>query len=269
MNSEIDSAQITRFGAFYLAEHRIRIMSKWKLIIGMLDFANPLFYLVAVGIGIGVLVTENSGTAGTGGVSYLTFLAPALVASTAITSAIDETMFPVLEGFKWRKTFYAANSAPLTGRQIAQGVFLAAMARVIFSVFVYWVILLVFGILDISSWRLPFIALFGGAAFGAVVIGVVGRVQNDDLFMSIFSRLVVTPLFLFSGTFFPLTSMPSFIQPLGWISPLWHSAELSRHFAYGYPLTSLMIFIHLTYLVSVIIIGMELAGRQFTRRLER
>ena len=48
-------------GAWYFAEHRIRVMSKWKLIIGMIDFANPLFYLVAVGIGIGVLVTENSG----------------------------------------------------------------------------------------------------------------------------------------------------------------------------------------------------------------
>jgi len=166
MNSAISSSGIRWKGAWYFAEHRIRVMSKWKLIIGMIDFANPLFYLIAVGVGIGVLVTENSGTTGTGGVAYLTFLAPALVASAAISAAIDETMFPTLEGFKWRKTFYGANSAPLTGNQIAAGVFIAAMARVFFSVTLYWLVLIAFGVLDISSWPVILVAALGGAAFG-------------------------------------------------------------------------------------------------------
>ena len=267
MNSTISSKAIRWKGAWYFAEHRIRVMSKWKLIIGMIDFANPLFYLIAVGVGIGVLVTENSGTTGTGGVEYLTFLAPALVASAAISAAIDETMFPTLEGFKWRKTFYGANSAPLTGNQIAAGVFIAAMARVIFSVTLYWSVLIIFGVLDLSSWRVLLVAALGGAAFGAVLMGVVGKVTNDDLFMSAFSRMVVTPLFLFSGTFFPLNSMPIYFQPIGWISPLWHSAELGRHFAYGYELSTFMVIIHLAFLITVFVFGLRFSGRQFTRRL--
>lgn len=254
-------------GSWYFAEHRIRVMSKWKLIIGMIDFANPLFYLVAVGIGIGVLVTENSGNSGTGGVPYLTFLAPALIASTAISSAIDETMFPTLEGFKWRRTFFGANSAPLTGGQIAIGVFIAAMARVIFSVTIYWLILVIFGVLDLSSWRTPFLVSLGGAAFGAVLMGVVGKVYNDDLFMSAFSRVIVTPLFLFSGTFFPLTIMPLYLQPIGWISPLWHSAEIGRHFAFGYEISNLMLLIHFAFLLSLLFFGLRFSSKQFTRRL--
>ena len=254
-------------GAWYFAEHRIRVMSKWKLIIGMIDFANPLFYLVAVGIGIGVLVTENSGNSGTDGVPYLTFLAPALVASTAISSAIDETMFPTLEGFKWRKTFYGANSAPLSGGQIAAGVFIAAMSRVIFSVTIYWLVLVSFGVLELSSWRTPLFVTLGGAAFGAVLMGVVSKVYNDDLFMSAFSRMVVTPLFLFSGTFFPLTNMPIYLQPIGWISPLWHAAEIGRHFAYRYEISNLILILHFTFLISLLIFGLRYSSKQFTKRL--
>ena len=267
MNSAISSSGIRWKGAWYFAEHRIRVMSKWKLIIGMIDFANPLFYLIAVGVGIGVLVTENSGTTGTGGVEYLTFLAPALVASAAISAAIDETMFPTLEGFKWRKTFYGANSAPLTGNQIAAGVFIAAMARVFFSVTLYWLVLVIFKVLKFSSLPIIFTAALGGAAFGAALMGFVGKVHNDDLFMSAFSRMVVTPLFLFSGTFFPLSSMPTYFQPIGWISPLWHAAELGRHFAYGYEISALMLILHFAFLIAVFVLGIRFSGRQFTRRL--
>ncbi|MFM8205609.1 MAG: ABC transporter permease, partial [Actinomycetales bacterium] len=200
-------------------------------------------------------------------VAYLTFLAPALIASAAISAAIDETMFPTLEGFKWRKTFYGANSAPLTGNQIASGVFIAAMARVFFSVTLYWLVLIAFDVLTINSWPVILVAALGGAAFGAALMGFVGKVHNDDLFMSAFSRMVVTPLFLFSGTFFPLTSMPIYFQPIGWISPLWHSAELGRHFAYGHEVSPSMILIHFIFLISVFILGIRFSGRQFTRRL--
>jgi len=100
--------------------------------------ANPLLYLVSVGIGIGALVDQNLGESGLGGVSYLTFVAPALLATTAITGAMDEVVFPCMDGFKWQKTFYAMNSTPLTPRQIASGVFFSAMTRTIFAVTCYW-----------------------------------------------------------------------------------------------------------------------------------
>ena len=153
MNSGINVAKIRSIGAAYIAEARISQMMKWKGIIAIVAIGNPLFYLVAIGIGIGVLVNENSGTSGTGGVEYITFIAPALLASAALTGAMDEAMFPVMEGFKWRKLFYAMNATPITGPQIALGVFIAAMIRVAFTVICYWILLVAFGIVTISqSW---------------------------------------------------------------------------------------------------------------------
>ena len=110
MNSGINVAKVRSIGAIYVAEARMSAMLKWKGIIAIVAIGNPLFYLIAIGIGVGVLVSENSGTSGTGGVEYITFIAPALLASAAITGALDEAMFPVMEGFKWRKLFYAMNA---------------------------------------------------------------------------------------------------------------------------------------------------------------
>ena len=97
MNAGIDVPQIQRFGALYIASARLKSMSKWKTIIAAVDVGNPLFYLIAVGIGIGVLVEQGSGTSGTNGIKYIAFIAPALLANTAITGIMDETVFPTIE----------------------------------------------------------------------------------------------------------------------------------------------------------------------------
>ena len=103
MNTGIDVPQIQRFGALYIASARLKSMSKWKAIIAAVDIGNPLFYLIAVGVGIGVLVEKGSGTDGTSGIKYIAFIAPALLANSAIAAVMDETIFPTIEGFKWRK----------------------------------------------------------------------------------------------------------------------------------------------------------------------
>lgn len=268
MNSGISVSQIRRNGALYIAETRIRSLWKWKTVIAAVSVGNPLFYLISIGIGVGVLVNNHSGTSGTGGVKYIVFLAPALLASTAVTGAMDEVMFPVMEGFKWRRLFYGMSATPISGPQIALGVLLAAIARVIFAVVVYWALLLAFGILHFgSSWLVVPVTIFGGGAFGAFILGLTSRVTNEDNFMNVMGRLVITPLFLFSGTFFPLTSMPKFIQPLGWISPLWHTTELGRYFSYNYSISGLLLFIHFTYLIALWIIGISIANKKFVARL--
>jgi len=219
---------------------------------------------------IGAAYVENSGTSGTGGVEYITFIAPALLAAAALTGAMDEVMFPVLEGFKWRKLFFAMNSTPLTGTQIATGVFMAAMLRVAFTVFCYWALLVAFGVFSISqSWDVVPITMFAAGAFAAVILGITAKVTKEDFFMTILGRLVIMPMFLFSGTFFPLESMPTFLQPIGWVSPLWHATELGRHFSYGYSMSGLMILIHFAYLSLLLIGGLSLANRAFTARLAK
>ncbi len=180
MNAGVDVPQIQRFGALYIASARLKSMSKWRAIIAAVDIGNPLFYLIAVGIGIGVLVEQGSGTSGTNGIKYIAFIAPALLANTAITGVMDETVFPTIEGFKWRKLFFAQNSTPITGRQIAVGVYLAALCRAIFSVAMYYILLLAFNVVDfgVSVLLLP-IAVLGGGAFGAIILFAAAKIEKE------------------------------------------------------------------------------------------
>jgi lipooligosaccharide transport system permease protein len=194
MNAGIDVPQIQRFGSLYIASARLKSMSKWKAIIAAVDIGNPLFYLIAVGIGIGVLVEKGSGTSGTNGIKYIAFIAPALLANTAITGVMDETVFPTIEGFKWRKLFFAQNATPITGRQIALGVYLAAICRAIFSVSVYYLLLLAFNVVDVGiSLLLIPIAVLGGSAFGAIILYFAAKIEKDDQFFNILGRLVIMP----------------------------------------------------------------------------
>ena len=270
MNSGIDVPQIQRFGALYIASARLKSMSKWRTIIAAVDIGNPLFYLIAIGIGIGVLVEQGSGTSGTNGIKYIAFIAPALLANTAITGVMDETVFPTIEGFKWRKLFFAQNATPVTGRQIAIGVYLAALCRAVFSVIVYYLLLLAFNVVDfgVSALLVP-VAIFGGASFGALMLFAAAKIEKEDQFFNVLGRLVLMPMFLFSGTFFPLSSMPIYLQPIGWVSPLWHATELGREAAYDYGIRSLMVMVHFTVLALLLVAGLVLAARQFEKRLAK
>ncbi|NDA45523.1 MAG: ABC transporter permease, partial [Actinobacteria bacterium] len=183
---------------------------------------------------------------------------------------MDETVFPTIEGFKWRKLFFAQNSTPITGRQIAIGVYLAALCRALFSVIVYYILLLAFDVVNfgISILLVP-IAVLGGGAFGALMLFAAAKIEKEDQFFNILGRLVIMPMFLFSGTFFPLTSMPVYLQPIGWISPLWHATELGRESAFDYGISTTMVAVHLVFLFTLLVIGLLLATRQFERRLSK
>jgi len=270
MNTDIDVVQIQRFGALYIAAARLRSMAKWKSMIAAVDIGNPLFYLIAVGVGIGVLVEQGSGTSGTNGIKYIAFIAPALLANSAIAAVMDETIFPTIEGFKWRKLFFAQNATPITGRQIALGVYLSALCRAIASVSIYYILLLAFNVVDFGlSILLIAVAVLGGAAFGAVILFAAAKIENHDQFFNILGRLVIMPMFLFSGTFFPLSSMPIYLQPIGWVSPLWHATELGREAAFDYGVSTLMVVVHITFLSVLVIVGLFLSMRQFERRLAK
>jgi lipooligosaccharide transport system permease protein len=266
----IDPGRIARRGAFSVAEARLRNMWKFFWVIAFDALANPMLYLISVGIGIGALVDQNLGSAGVGGVPYLTFIAPALLATTAIQGAMDEVVFPSLDGFKWQKTYFAMNSTPLSPKQIATGVFLAAVVRTIFAVTCYWLLLYLFGALDSpTSWLAIPVAILAGAGFGALMLGFVSFVENEDLFLTVINRLVIMPMFLFSGTFYPLSNMPIFLQPIGWVSPLWHATELGRFLTYDYPLGLSMLFLHIAVMLALLFGGLSWAFRNFERRLAK
>jgi lipooligosaccharide transport system permease protein len=97
----VDAAKVAARGALFVTEARLRSMLKWVWLIISIAIANPVLYLISIGLGLGSYIDQNAGSAGIDGVSYLTFLAPALLATAAIQGAMDESVFPTLEGFKW------------------------------------------------------------------------------------------------------------------------------------------------------------------------
>jgi len=264
----VDAAKVAARGALFVTEARLRAMLKWIWLILGIAIANPVLYLVSIGLGVGTYIDKNTGGMGVDGVSYITFLAPALLATAAIQGAIDESVYPTLEGFKWDKIFFSMNSTPLSGNHIAMGVFFNSLIRVTFTAVIYWFVMLAFGVLESPrAWLAIFTAIMAGAAFGALMQALAGMLENEDIFFTVLGRFVIMPLFLFSGTFYPLTNMPIFLQWIGWISPLWHATELGRWLTYGHEISSLMLYTHFIFLNSLLLIGIIASRRIFTRRL--
>ena len=264
----VDVNTIKRRGAFSVVEARMMVLFKYIPGVVSAAVANPLLYLIAVGIGVGKLINHHSG--GVDGVKYLAFLAPALLSTAAIQNAMDEAVFPTLEGFKWHKTFFAINATPITGKQIANGVLLASMLRVVFSVSVYGTIIFLFGgFSSARGWLAIPTSLAAGAAFGAFIMGVAASVKNDDQFFMILNRFIMMPLFLFSGTFYQLSTIPIYLRWIGWLSPLWHTTELGRYLTYGHHISPLMFVVHIAFLSAMFIFGIRFAHLQFERRLAK
>ncbi len=264
----INADRIKSRGAFSVVEARWLVLIKYLPGIISAAVANPFLYLVAVGVGVGKLINAHSG--GVDGVKYLTFLAPALLSTAAIQNAMDEVVFPTLEGFKWNKNFFAMNATPLSGKQISNGILIAALIRVLFSVLVYGGIVFLFGgFTTARGWLAIPTSLAAGAAFGAFIMGIAAWAKNDDSFFMILGRFVMMPLFLFSGTFYQLSSMPIYLRWIGWFSPLWHTTELGRFLTYGHHISGLMFFVHIGYLVAMFTFGIYFSHRQFERRLSK
>ena len=256
-----------RYGSWYVAEHRIRGMQSYYKTLLFTAIGSPFMYLFALGVGLASLVDKNSGP---GGTSYLAFVAPALIASAAVTAAVEECTYPILMGFKWNPIFFGMNAAPVSGNQIVNGIFIAVLARLLPTTLVYYVVMLIFaavpsplGVIDIP------IAILTGMAFGLVIGSYMATVEQDVGQPAFIQRFIVIPLFLFSGTFFPLSQMPIFLQWIGWISPLWHGAELGRVVSYGAVEPGWLTLVHVLYPLVLCIYGWRRTQVVVTRRLNK
>lgn len=259
-----------RWGWWYIFEHRLLNMRAYAWSIAMSSVGNPLFYLFALGVGLGALVDANSGSRGIDGVAYITFVGPALLASAAITSAFEESAFPVMSGFKWSREFFAMNATVIGSGQILGGVLLACGFRVCVTVAAYWALLVAFGALPSAFSALSILAaLLGGLAFATLIMAFAASLEDDEGYFALIGRFVIAPMFLFSGTFYPLEQLPLALQLVGWISPLWHATELGRWAAYGHEQSLLIAAIHVVYLATLAGLGLVLARGLFARRLSR
>ena len=257
------------WGPWYVAEQRLRNMSKWMVSLISFGLGNPILFLFAIGLGVGSLVDKNSGGNPIDGVGYLTFLAPALLAGAAIQAAMDETSFPTLQGFLWEKNFYAMNATHLGASSIVNGVLIASLIRAALTTVLYEAVLLAFGAIGWSSVLPLFLsAMLAGAAFAAAMLATAAKVVDDDGFFAIVGRFVIAPMMLFSGTYFPINTLPIYLQPIGWVSPVWHATNLGRVLSYGLPIEPWLFAIHIGYLATMFIGGGLIATRIFARRLD-
>ena len=264
----VNASRAINMAWFHVAEARIRNMLKWWTSIFAFSLGNPVLYLFSVGIGIGALVDANGGNAALGHVSYLTFLAPALLASAALQAFQEEMTFPIMEGFEWDKSFFAMNATPIRGRDIVNGIIVSSLVKTVITVGIYELVLLAFGAISFAV-ALPmfFSALFTGVAFGSLMMAVTSFIKNDDGFFAIVGRFIIAPMTLFSGTYYPLESMPFYLQWVGWISPLWHGTDLGRVISYGSSQQTWVVFSHWVYLTLWLAVGLFLAYRQVSKRL--
>jgi len=199
-------------------------------------FLNPVLFLLAMGVGLGQLVDEGSGTA-TLDLPYLTFLAPGLLAATAMQTAAGDASYPVMAGIKWRKTYEAALATPLGVGDLVIGTLMWIGIRLTFVTAVYAVIMTIFGATTIGQGLLSVPpAVLTGLAFAAPVMAYTARLKRETGLATMF-RFGIVPLFLFSGTFFPIEQLPDGIEPFAYLTPLWHGVSLCRGLALGLDFT--------------------------------
>lgn len=253
-------------GTWYVTEHMVRAMRAygWTIIVGALG--QPILYLLGLAVGLAALIdapiTENGVE-----VSYLVFVAPALLMTAALSVASEEFSYPVMAGFKWRRYFFGFSASALSPGQIAGGVVAGASARIILVVVAYYAFLWIFGAVPdpATGWLTIPVGLLAGLAFGIPYMAYAASITEDKGQIALVQRFIFMPMFLFSGTFYPLATLPLWLQWIGWVSPLWHATELGRMVTYGKPAEPMMIVVHIGYLL-VLSIGGYLAGRRLFRR---
>lgn len=258
-----------RFGWWYIAEHQLRQMRKYLWVVVVNTIGNPLLYLLGIGFGLASFMTKPIADGPHGPVSYLLFVTPALVASAGVTVASDEFQYSVMMGFKWRRLFWGMNDSPVEPAQIVTGFVLAVAGRMLFSTVAFAVIALLFGGLG-DPWSVLAVAgagLLGGMAFGLPLLAYSATITEDKGQFALINRFVFTPMFLFSGTFYPLATLPVWLQWIGWVSPLWHASEIGRAASYGGSPGSWPVVWHVLVLVALCAAGWLLARRVFVRRL--
>ena len=226
---------------------------------------SPVLYLSAIGVGLGTLVNKH-GSAKLGGISYIAFLAPGLLAAAAMQTGIGESTYPVLGSVKWRRTYYAAVSTPLRPTDVFHGHLIFTTMRLAMNCAVFLAVMAAFGAVQ-SYWviaALP-VTVLTGLAFAAPIEAWAITVKKETSFAMVF-RFGMIPLFLFSGTFFPVSQLPRWAQPIAYATPLWHGVALCRSLSLG-TATIGGTLLHVGYLAALAAAGIAVGHRTYRRRL--
>jgi len=221
-------------------------------------------FLLSLGLGLGSLVDRSAG--GVDGVPYLYYVVPGILAAQAMWVAMGESTYPVLGAIRWNAKYHAMLATPVGIDDVLLGHLGYVAMQITGATAIFVGVAALFG--SFGSWWvllcLP-ITVLTGMAF-AVPVFAFSASQDSDGGFNILFRFVMTPLFLFSGIFFPVDALPAFLRPVAWVTPLWHGVEANRSLALGSPDVAGIVG-HAAYLLVVIAAGGWLARRAFTKRL--
>jgi lipooligosaccharide transport system permease protein len=234
---------------------------QWMMLLS--GFFEPLFYLVGIGFGLGALVGTIPGPDGQP-IPYQLFVAPALLASSAMNGAIAESTFNFFFKLNYSKTFAAILSTPMSPGDIALGELGWALIRGGLYAVGFMGVMLVLG-LFVSPWVIFAVpaALLVGLAFAAVGMAATTFMKTWQDFDLI--QLVILPLFLFSGTFYPIDAYPPLLQVVVRLTPLYQGVDLIRSLTVG--AISPILLVHVAYLGLMGIVGLGVASRGIDRLL--
>jgi lipooligosaccharide transport system permease protein len=228
----------------------------------MASVLNPVLYLTALGVGLGKLVNRGATPLG---VPYLDFVAPGMLAATAMQIAAIEGAFPIRAAITWSRTYHGMLATPLRVADLIAGHLLYVATRVAGAAIVYLIVIVAFG--AVHSWAAvfaPVVAVALGLAFAAPVSAISAWAEGE-VFNPLF-RFVITPMFLFSGTFFPVTRLPHGLRELAYATPLWHGVDLCRELTLG-NVHLVRALVHVGYLLALVVGGLIWAHRTYGRRL--
>ncbi|AHY46391.1 ABC-2 type transporter [Rubrobacter radiotolerans] len=214
-------------GAFRVWQRDLTVFGKfWKAAL-FPNFIEPFFYLAALGLGLGAFVQDINGQ------DYLYFIAPGLLASNAMFAASFEATFNTYVKFRINRVYDAIISTPVNAEDVVFGEYLWAGTRAAVYGSAFLLVLVVLGLVT-SPWALllpPFIFLMG-LMFSVMGMLFTSLIRSIDFYAYYFT-LVITPMFLFSGIFFPLEDFPAPVPQLAWFMPLYHAVNVCRELATG------------------------------------
>ena len=233
----------------------------WLIILS--GFFEPLFYLLSIGFGLGALIGTVPGPGGEP-IPYQLFVAPALLASSAMNGAISESTFNFFFKLNYNKTFAAILATPLSPGDVAVGELTWALIRGGLYAIGFMVVMVVLGLV-VSPWVILAVpaALLVGFAFGAVGMAATSFMKTWQDFDLI--QLVVLPLFLFSATFYPIETYPEALQVIVRLTPLYQGVDLIRSLTVG--AISPILLVHVAYLLVMGFAGLFVVSRRLDKLL--
>jgi lipooligosaccharide transport system permease protein len=237
----------------------------WKSSV-VTSFVSPLLYVLAMGVLLGGFVHVSASRL-EGAPSYLAFIVPGLIAAQAMQTAVFETTYPVMGALKWHKSFYAQIASPLEARDLANAFLVFTLFRIGTTCGVYFLVMAPFGVF--SSWWGPPLAwlatMLVGMAFAVWTFAFSATIRSEASFGLIF-RLGLIPLFLFSGSFFPISNLGDVLEWVARCTPLWHGVNLTRMLCLDHVDRSTAL-INTIVLAAVLTVGWWVAVRSLERRL--